>query len=231
MLHREILAIVGQIDGSPFGPDAKQRAGQAVNDAGFTLPDGSMLGAEAVLLIWRCVAAARGDALSTALATPAGEFVATIPVGVPKGARPTNIVVAEMINAARTLVVIVGYTFTVTSGVIELLVDAAVRGAHVRIICDRKDGGRERVQTAWPSFATKPEILVNSETDDALAKMHSKMLIVDNADTLITSANFTYHGMHGNIEFGVRLRGVAGGVAANAFVDHLVDTKAIVSAD
>lgn len=39
------------------------------------------------------------------------------------------------------------------------------------------------------------------------AKMHGKALLVDGSDLLISSANFTFHGFHGNLEFGVRLRG------------------------
>ncbi|MNR65073.1 hypothetical protein D3C85_1879750 [compost metagenome] len=37
--------------------------------------------------------------------------------------------------------------------------------------------------------------------------MHAKMLVVDNLELLVTSANLTYHGMGSNIEIGVRIKG------------------------
>jgi hypothetical protein len=36
--------------------------------------------------------------------------------------------------------------------------------------------------------------------------------------------------MYGNIEFGVRLRGALSGAAANGFVAHLIETRAVIPA-
>lgn len=41
--------------------------------------------------------------------------------------------------------------------------------------------------------------------------MHSKVLVVDGRDALVTSANFTHHGLNENVELGVRLKGTHAG--------------------
>jgi phosphatidylserine/phosphatidylglycerophosphate/cardiolipin synthase-like enzyme len=37
--------------------------------------------------------------------------------------------------------------------------------------------------------------------------MHAKVLLVDDSDLLVTSANFTHHGQAVNVEYGLRLSG------------------------
>ncbi len=39
-----------------------------------------------------------------------------------------------------------------------------------------------------------------------MSALHAKVLSVDQSDTLITSANLSYHGQEGNIELGVRIK-------------------------
>jgi phosphatidylserine/phosphatidylglycerophosphate/cardiolipin synthase-like enzyme len=52
--------------------------------------------------------------------------------------------------------------------------------------------------------------------------MHAKCLLVDGNDLLITSANFTFHGLHGNVEIGVRLSGPPASEARKIF-SYLVE--------
>jgi phosphatidylserine/phosphatidylglycerophosphate/cardiolipin synthase-like enzyme len=42
---------------------------------------------------------------------------------------------------------------------------------------------------------------------DNMASLHAKVLLVDQYDLLVTSANLTYHGLSSNIEVGVRVKG------------------------
>ena len=41
--------------------------------------------------------------------------------------------------------------------------------------------------------------------EDKMSALHAKVISVDQTDTLITSANLSYHGQEGNIELGVRI--------------------------
>lgn len=225
MLHRDAVEVVTKLGPDAFDARAATRAAEAAADAKLQLADGTAIGPELMLLLWRCVVVARTE--SKAAGAAPGELVATLPIGLPKGARPTNVVIREMLEGANVEVVAAGYDFTRAGGVIEQLAATAIRGASVRIVCDRAQGGAAAIRSAWPGFAPKPEVLVNVPTEDPLAKMHTKLLVVDRYDTLLTSANFTHHGLFGNIELGVRLLGAESAGAARAFIEHLADTKSI----
>ena len=41
--------------------------------------------------------------------------------------------------------------------------------------------------------------------DDVMSALHAKVISVDQTETLITSANLSYHGQEGNIEFGTHI--------------------------
>lgn len=41
------------------------------------------------------------------------------------------------------------------------------------------------------------------KSEDSMAALHAKMISVDQNQTLITSANLSYHGQQGNIELGM----------------------------
>lgn len=64
-----------------------------------------------------------------------------------------------------------------------------------------------------------PTLYTNSEDPDGslLSKMHCKLLITDERDVLVTSANFTVCGLAENIEFGVRMTGPAAATARRFF--------------
>lgn len=144
-------------------------------------------------------------------------FVATFPGATPFGARPTELVVGEMLAAARHEVIALGYEMT-HDETIELLRASATRGARVVLICDRARLNPELLFAAWPG-GWLPEVYTDCARDSALAysKMHCKALLVDEEDLLVTSANFTLHGLRGNIEFGVRLRGAPARDARDVF--------------
>ena len=41
--------------------------------------------------------------------------------------------------------------------------------------------------------------------EDKMSALHAKVISVDQQDTLITSANLSYHGQEGNIELGTKI--------------------------
>lgn len=128
-----------------------------------------------------------------------------------------------MIGAATTEIILLGYELTDQS-LIGLLAAAARRETNVILICDRGRGAAARVVEAWPSHTPSPRIFRDRERVDgaSYASMHAKCLLVDASDLLVTSANFTFHGLHGNIEIGVRLRGAPPAEARKIF-SHLVE--------
>lgn len=155
------------------------------------------------------------------------ELVATLPPETPGIARPTERVVQEMIDGAAIEIILLGYELT-DPNLIELLAAAAGRGAGVIMICDRGRGAAQRVLESWPSRTPPPRLFQDRQRADGApyASMHAKCLLIDGKDLLVTSANFTFHGLRGNIEIGVRLSGTPAAEARKIF-SHLVETRII----
>jgi phosphatidylserine/phosphatidylglycerophosphate/cardiolipin synthase-like enzyme len=153
------------------------------------------------------------------------ELVATLPPETPGIARPTERVIHEMMSSAATEIILLGYDLT-DRHLIALLAEASARAANVIMICDRGRRIAARVREAWPSGVRLPKIFHDRERSDGAlyASMHAKSLLVDGRDLLITSANFTFHGLHGNVEIGVRLSGAPAAEARKIF-SHLVENR------
>jgi len=158
------------------------------------------------------------------------ELVATLPPETPGIARPTERVLREMIDGATTEIILLGYELT-NRNLIGLLAAAAGRGAGVIMICDRGRGAAQRVLESWPSRTTPPRIFHDRERADGVpyASMHAKCLLIDGRDLLVTSANFTFHGLRGNIEIGVRLGGAPAAEARKIF-SYLVESRVLEDA-
>lgn len=155
------------------------------------------------------------------------ELVATLPPETPGIARPTERVVREMLERPAKEIILLGYEFT-DRDLMRLLADAASRGANVIMICDRGRGSIQRVLDTWPSGTRPPRLFLDRKRTGGApyASMHAKCLLVDGSDLLVTSANFTFHGLHGNIEIGVRLSGSPAAEARKIFL-HLVENRIV----
>jgi phosphatidylserine/phosphatidylglycerophosphate/cardiolipin synthase-like enzyme len=151
------------------------------------------------------------------------EFVATLPPSVPGIARSTGQVLREMLRGSPSEVILLGYELT-DGDTMLLLEGVAASGADVIVICDRGRGAGRRILENWPHDKRQPRVFEDRERiyGPPYSSMHAKCLLVDGVDLLITSANFTFHGLHGNIEFGVRLRGKLATEARQIF-SHLVE--------
>jgi phosphatidylserine/phosphatidylglycerophosphate/cardiolipin synthase-like enzyme len=198
-----------------FGPDAEQWLAQSAEAAPALAALRRASSPEKALKAALQALAVQRELLEPRLLDAA--FVATFPGAVPFGARPTELVLGEMLGTARSEVIALGYEVT-HAGTIELLRGCAMRGARVVLICDRARLDVDLLLRGWPD-ACQPDIYTDCERGSALAysKMHCKALLVDEEDLLVTSANFTLHGLRGNIEFGVRLRGAPARDARDVF--------------
>jgi phosphatidylserine/phosphatidylglycerophosphate/cardiolipin synthase-like enzyme len=152
------------------------------------------------------------------------EFVATLPARFPQPARATRQVIQEMLRPQCREVILLGYEFS-DHTLIDLLAHVADCGADVIVICDRERGSARKILESWPAAIHPPRVFQDRERDHAAAyaSMHAKCLLVDSKDLLVTSANFTFHGMEGNIEMGVRLIGAAAAPARKIFAHLLED--------
>jgi phosphatidylserine/phosphatidylglycerophosphate/cardiolipin synthase-like enzyme len=152
--------------------------------------------------------------------------------------RPMGVVVEEMLRDVREIgeILIVGYSLTaengtVMRGIIDLLGDAAKKRASITIILHRDDAGENRrnLLDAWDIHAKKPRILTwDPPHEHPYTKLHAKTMVVDRLDALVTSANFTFHGLESNLELGLRVRGPQAAAIAERF-DRLISAGVLKS--
>jgi hypothetical protein len=177
-----------------------------------------------LLLLFKSLA--QYDALAAATRAETS-LVVTDPELAGSGARFTGAVVREMCDAARSEVFVAGFAIAAGSGLENHLARAAARGCRVVVVAGAwragEDGaGVNVVLRDWPEHLPKPECYVHERAD--LGAMHIKALIVDSADMLVGSANFTFSAVRNNFELGIRVRGMAARHARN-FLETMTRTR------
>ncbi len=114
-----------------------------------------------------------------------------------------------MVHEAQQTIIVMGYVFTGGArALIEQLAAARRdRAVHVTLIGNRMQDHIPIIRSMWPADSPTPEVFSReTSSDDNTAAMHAKLLISDSVAALITSANFSHHGLHENIEVGVKIR-------------------------
>jgi phosphatidylserine/phosphatidylglycerophosphate/cardiolipin synthase-like enzyme len=136
------------------------------------------------------------------------EFVATVPAGVACAARPTSIVIREMLGGPHHQIIALGYEIS-DDEFVRKLHEASLFCPEIFLLCDHGRQSATKLRSGWPGDRRRPQFFENVAWVAAspMASMHCKALLVDGSDLLVTSANFTFHGLKENIEFGVRLGG------------------------
>lgn len=146
--------------------------------------------------------------------------------------RSTAVVLEEMLEGVRDAgeLLLVGYALTAARGtsmerVIELMVDAARRRATLSIVLHSDEDetkNLDNLMSLWDIFVKKPKVYTwRPPPNHPYTKLHAKCLVVDRLDALVTSANFTFHGLDSNLELGLRVRGPQAAAIAERF-DHLI---------
>jgi len=151
-----------------------------------------------------------GSYLVTTRDTEKVELVWTGPVDLTVPARATSEVLCEMAGNACQSIDIVGYSLTSgCESVIEALVRARRRGVtRMRIIANQLDRKIHVLNSLWPGDTEKPDYYTRPKSStDPMASLHAKLMLVDDRELLVTSANLTYHGLNSNVEIGLRVTG------------------------
>jgi len=128
-------------------------------------------------------------------------------------------------------ILLVGYSLTVPKGsfmerVIDLLTNASQRHARIQVVLHKDDEARNKTELMkhWDVFASKPEVYTwDPPPEHPYTKLHAKCLVVDRLQMLITSANFTFHGLESNIELGLLVRNQRLATAVHERFDHLIN--------
>ena len=129
-------------------------------------------------------------------------LVVTAPPSFSINARATMNVVHSMINGAERNILITGYSLsTYFAGLVDTIIQKSQTGVFVKFFVNDLDSQRDfdKILRYKGRFL---KVYNYHKEEDKMAALHAKVISVDQQQTLITSANLSYHGQQGNIEFG-----------------------------
>ncbi len=129
-------------------------------------------------------------------------LVVTAPPSFSINARTTMNVVSSMIESAERNILITGYSLSsYFSEIVDIIIQKSQRGVFVKFFVNdlNKQPEFEKVLRYKGRFL---KVYDFHQDEDKMAALHAKVISVDKQQTLITSANLSYHGQQGNIEFG-----------------------------
>lgn len=145
------------------------------------------------------------ETIQTALTTERKDKVSLVVTAPPFfriDAKPTMAVVQSMIENAKRNILITGYSLSsYFSELMDIIIDKSQKGIFVKFFINNieKQPEAEKLLRYKGAFL---KIYDYSNKDDEMAALHAKVISVDGKQTLITSANLSYHGQQGNIEIG-----------------------------
>lgn len=129
-------------------------------------------------------------------------LVVTAPPSFRINAKPTMTVVRSMIEGSKRNILITGYSLSsYFSELTDTIIDKSQKGVFVKFFINNihKQPDVDKLLRYRSHFL---KLYDYSNEDDKMAALHAKVISVDMSQTLITSANLSYHGQQGNIELG-----------------------------
>ena len=176
--------LLGQIEADRIG-NTKQSIAQIMN----RYPSLSQEQAEE---IYQLVTAASAEEKAIT-----ATLVATVPPSFSVRAKSTKNTVEGMIRGAKRYVLITGYF----ADLVDVLIEKSQNGIYVKFFVNNIENqkGFEKLCRYKGRFL---HIYNFAGSKDSMAALHAKVISVDEQQTLITSANLSYHGQEGNIELG-----------------------------
>ncbi|HLN31048.1 MAG TPA: phospholipase D-like domain-containing protein [Gemmataceae bacterium] len=170
---------------------------QVINSTGVTVRD-----VQTALMTLACTH-------STGIAqTDTVEIACTAPTRLGVPLRTTYATALEMVEEAQNEILVVGYVFTEGAKSLLERVARASRDRRVRVtvIGNRMEEYLSALRSIWPSDCPGPRAFsCQGNPRDEMSALHAKLLVCDGATALVTSANFSHHGLHENIEIGVKI--------------------------
>lgn len=132
------------------------------------------------------------------------EIVTTTPVSFLSKTRKTRPVIEELIGQAERSITFTGYSISDHfEEQLKLINQKSKQGIAVELFVNNYEKALpilSDIEHTTRHFLKVYEY--SGKTDDKMAALHAKTIIVDGAKMLISSANLSYHGLEGNIEIG-----------------------------
>ena len=139
------------------------------------------------------------------------EIVWTGPSRVNVGIRNTKPVIEEMLKSARRGEKITIMDYRITSNaesIVEELNSCLKEGVEVDLIVDKSRVNRSELRKCFADKSlTKPTIYTRKDEESKFYKMHAKVIIIQDRQMLVSSANLTELGTEVNFEIGLLVSG------------------------
>ena len=134
--------------------------------------------------------------------TVSASLVTTVPPSFSVRAKSTKNTVEGLIRGAKRSVLITGYSLSgYFADLVDVLIEKSQKGVYVKFFVNNIENqkGLDKLCRYKGRFL---HIYNFAGSNDSMAALHAKVISVDEQQTLITSANLSYHGQEGNIELG-----------------------------
>ena len=119
--------------------------------------------------------------------------------------KATKVTVESMISRAMRSIMITGYSLTdYFKDAIDLIISKSQKGVFVQFFVNDIEN-QKSVDKLLRYRGNFLKIYDYSKRNDSMAALHAKVISVDQKETLITSANLSYHDQEGNIELGTHI--------------------------
>lgn len=116
-----------------------------------------------------------------------------------------KVTVREMLMGARKSILITGYSLSdYFAELVDCVIQKSQEGVLVKFFVNDIESQKafDRLCCYKGKFL---RIYNYPKQEDKMSALHAKVISVNQTDTLITSANLSYHGQEGNIELGARI--------------------------
>lgn len=121
-------------------------------------------------------------------------------------AKSTKNTVEGMITNAKNSILITGYSLSdYFSDLIDIIIQKSQAGVFVEFFINNI-GDQKNVDKLLRYKGRFLRIYNYASGNDRMSALHAKVISVDKKETLITSANLSFHGQEGNIELGTHIQ-------------------------
>ncbi len=159
--------------------------------------------------------------------TVSASLVTTVPPSFSVRAKSTKNTVEGLIRGAKRSVLITGYSLSgYFADLVDVLIEKSQKGVYVKFFVNNIENqkGLDKLCRYKGRFL---HIYNFAGSNDSMAALHAKVISVDEQQTLITSANFSYHGQEGNIELRTIVDSREIAKEVDDIFTHLIFTKVV----
>jgi len=165
---------------------------------------------------------------ATTVKVDKASLVVTAPPSFSIRAKSTKNTVQDMIGAAKSSILITGYSLSdYFSDIIDIIIDKSQMGVFVKFFVNnvKKQPYLDKLCRYKGRFL---KVYNYHKVADSMSALHAKVISIDHDQTLITSANLSYHGQEGNIELGTLVESKTMAKQIDDLFTHLIFTKVFV---